>query len=186
MEIITRKDAIAQGLRYYFTGKPCKHGHIAERTTAKSDCVTCEKLRKDIWYANNKAHKKIYDINYRKENEEKLKAQKIKYWKDNQEKLSAYYSSYKKKNRARYNANNAKREAAKLNATPNWLNSGHKAEIEGLYLYAQIFSQIGEQLHVDHIVPLQGENVCGLHAPWNLQALPASENLSKSNKLIEE
>jgi len=45
MKIIARKQAMAAGLKRYFTGEPCKHGHVCERTVLRSDCVECLKLR---------------------------------------------------------------------------------------------------------------------------------------------
>lgn len=77
----------------------------------------------------------------------------------------------------------AKRRASKLKATPPWLSEEHKKQIDGVYWLAQdLRSVTGEAYHVDHITPLKGKNVCGLHVPWNLQVLPADINLSKSNK----
>ena len=84
-------------------------------------------------------------------------------------------------------AKTAKRRAAKLKALPNWLTKEELEQIKELYTCAQMFKlYTGEEYHVDHIIPLQGENVCGLHVPWNLQVIPAKENLSKSNKLQEQ
>lgn len=67
----------------------------------------------------------------------------------------------------------AKRKSAKLQATPKW------ADLEKI---KEIYRERPEGYHVDHIIPLQGETVCGLHVENNLQYLPASENLSKGNK----
>jgi len=62
-------------------------------------------------------------------------------------------------------------------AVPVWLNEAQRQEIKDWYALAAATG-----LTVDHIIPLQGENVCGLHVPWNLQLLTAKENASKGNK----
>lgn len=42
-EIITRKEALERGLKRYFTGKPCKHGHVSERKIGSGMCLSCDK-----------------------------------------------------------------------------------------------------------------------------------------------
>lgn len=91
---------------------------------------------------------------------------------------------YKKDHSDKINANNAKRRAARLQRTPNWLTLLHLSQIEMFYASARALTkELGIEFDVDHIVPLQGKNVSGLHVPWNLQVLPAVENGSKSNKV---
>jgi len=72
----------------------------------------------------------------------------------------------------------------KTNAQPSWLTELHKVQIACKYSVAAMLSKnTEEQYHVDHIVPLKGKTVCGLHVPWNLQVLTAKANLSKSNRI---
>jgi len=69
-------------------------------------------------------------------------------------------------------------------ATPLWLKEDHWRDMDRFYRKARRLTAKTKVVHhVDHIVPLQGKTVCGLHVPWNLQVLTASENISKSNKL---
>lgn len=87
------------------------------------------------------------------------------------------------KNKHAYISRVAKRKAARLQATPSWLTEKQLNDITNIYrVCSNVSKATGKVHHVDHIVPLQGENVCGLHVPWNLAILPASMNLAKSNK----
>lgn len=80
------------------------------------------------------------------------------------------------------NQHGASRRAKLINAQPKWLSEEQQSTIKQLYKEAQDKTKIdGIIYHVDHIVPLQGKNVCGLHVPWNLQVITAEENLRKSN-----
>ena len=79
----------------------------------------------------------------------------------------------------------ATRRAAKAQRTPKWLNEVHWDLIVSYYAYARWLTETtGIEHHVDHIVPLRGETVSGLHVPWNLQVLPAAVNLLKSNRFV--
>ncbi len=69
-------------------------------------------------------------------------------------------------------------------AKPKWLTDDHLFMIAEIYELRDLRSQLtGVVHHVDHIVPLRGQNCCGLHVPWNLQVIPAQDNLKKSNRL---
>ena len=92
---------------------------------------------------------------------------------DKQPKHVERRKKYMKENKHLFKAYSAQRRARKLKATPKW------ADLQGIKFF-YIFCPEG--YHVDHIVPLQGKNVCGLHILSNIQYLTAEENLKKSNK----
>ena len=105
-------------------------------------------------------------------------------WRElNSEFVTEYNAKYYQENKHASRMYGAKRRAAKLNATPSWLTEDDDFMFNEIYEMAKIrTTDTGVEHHVDHIVPLQGKNVSGLHVWWNLQLLPASENISKSNK----
>lgn len=97
-----------------------------------------------------------------------------------QEKRGDFYESlrkYKAANRHIPNELNAKYRAAKLQATPTWVD--HEE-------LRRIYRECPKGYHVDHIVPLNHPEVCGLHVPWNLQYLPALDNQIKGNRLDQD
>ena len=119
--------------------------------------------------------------NYRSKakNSIKKKLADKKYYSDpiNKKKLAIYRKKFysTKEGKAKMNANSNRRRASKLNAIVSWTN------IEKI---KEIYKNCPKGYHVDHIIPLQGENVSGLHVENNLQYLTAKQNISKGNKLL--
>ena len=109
-------------------------------------------------------------------------AQHKKWRKANPEKMNEYFKKYKQKHKARVNATNAKRHADKLKRTPSWLTKDDLWLIKEAYELAALRTKMfGFKWHVDHIVPLKGKRVSGLHIINNLQVIPGIENMKKNN-----
>jgi hypothetical protein len=96
------------------------------------------------------------------------------------EKIKTRNAAYRYKNPALVQAWNNGRRATERRATPEWVDYRSIAKI--YELAANLTFETGEKHHVDHIVPLKGKNVCGLHVPHNLQVITATENLKKGCK----
>jgi len=143
----------------------------------------------------NRDKRSAYAKQYRKDNPEKVKALFESWAKANPEKIKGYMkkaskawhernpdyqSNFYKAHKERYVAARARRRAAQESATPTWLTAIDKAMIQEMYDVSEArYIQTGIKHHVDHIVPINGKGVAGMHVPWNLQVITAHENLSK-------
>ncbi len=139
--------------------------------TRRADALACEDCRPQravarasAWYAANKERKRAYDAKRRAEKRELYRAASKR---------------HRQKHPGRKNATTAKRRADLANRLPPWATSD---DCRVFYeMAARVSKCLGIPHHVDHIVPLRGETVSGLHVPWNLRVIPAAENLRKSN-----
>ncbi len=185
----TRAEAKARGATHYFTGEPCKHGHIAPRKT-KGACVECLKVE---W--QQAADKRVEYFRQYNSSEE-VKERKHEWYQANRDKViqaaatrpahvkRQYRNAWKENNKTQIRADTKARRRKHRDATPPWLTRKQKSQIRQLYQIAITNTQItGEQYVVDHIYPLRSEVVCGLHVPWNLRVVTQEENLRKSNSL---
>ena len=155
------------------------------KTTGRfhSYCRSCQSDIQKQYRLANKEKAKAYQKEYYKENKNHLINQMMKWQKENPDARKEYAKRWRLRHPARNVHYSARYRASKLQATPSWLTEDNWNTIKYKYLLARDASTLtGEPYHVDHIVPLLGGNVCGLHVPWNLQVLPADINISKSNK----
>jgi len=172
---VCTKCSVEKPVSEFYKDKKCKLG-------VKPGCKSCVKGHKK---ENKEHYKKIYK-KYRQKNKETIKnyqkEYRKKHYQENKEYYKEYYKKYRQENKGKYSAHTARRKATKLQATPKWLTPDHHKAMQEAYAYAKECEILtGDVYHVDHIVPLQGKTVCGLHVPWNLQVLPAEMNLSKNN-----
>jgi len=121
-----------------------------------------QKQRTRLYYSDPKAR-----LRQREYSREHFKANRSYY---NNKSKRHYYE-----NKTYYYFRSSKRRAFKLKAIPKWANL---EKIKEIYLKRK------NGYHVDHIIPLQGKNVCGLHVENNLQYLKVKENLSKGNNFM--
>lgn len=143
--------------------------------------VTCKACKKEHKLLNQEKIR-LQDKIYRANNIEKDNARKTKWRLSNPEKALAATKKWCSQHLAYRCALQSKRRAAEIQRTPAWLNVGHWFEMECVYTYAAALNSVGLHYHVDHIIPLQGGAVSGLHVPENLQVITAKENMKKGNK----
>lgn len=167
------------------------HKKVGRKFGVDGVCKECKKIKRpsrkgckqssEYWqkyYSDNKER-----LNQRYWTDPKVREYQLSRYHSNPGKFLEQGSTYRKNNLEKFAAKEAARRARKLCATPLWLTEQQKDEINRFYWLAQDLRIVsGNSYHVDHIVPLKGRNVCGLHVPWNLQILPSDINTSKNNR----
>ena len=150
-----RQQSEAEGKLTYDTGKSCLKGHVSPRYVKTRTCVECHRIQ-NLYTDKRKQYCAKYASG------DKFKDTQKKYRATEKGKSSAIRTKFR-------------RELRLKRATPKWLTPHQIEEM------VQIYKNRPEGHEVDHIIPLQGVNVCGLHVPWNLQYLTIKANRSKSN-----
>ena len=169
--------------------KMCNKEFIGHWLTVycSNECrVYGKKIIKLEFYSRNiELTKERSRIRYIEKNEG-VKKQSIIYRDKNKDIILQKKREYKKtpRGKALTNSNGMKRKTQKLQATPVWLTTEQLEQITQFYIESvRLTIETGIEHQVDHIVPLLGKNVRGLHVPWNLQIITKTENMIKGNRI---
>lgn len=162
--------------------RSCKKSKYANQK--RPPYTKAQKAKAKDRYKNNKADilakEKIYRENMTPEQKARKNERNRKSYHANKEQSAKTMKAWQHKNRDKIRASGMKRYAAKKQRTVAWADD---SLIAVYYAQAQqLEDATGIKFHIDHIIPLQGELVSGLHHQDNLQILTAFENMSKNNK----
>lgn len=146
-------------------------------------CKSCMKNQCARSYERKKPEYLARGQKWREENRDRHNFLSIRWIAENKERSEKNAKNWASNNIHKMREKVARRGAARRQAAPKWLTSDQMKQMQLMYWLAlDLKSVSGQEYHVDHIVPLSGKNVCGLHVPWNLQVLPSDLNLSKGRK----
>jgi hypothetical protein len=138
-----------------------------------------KRLQKE-WYERNKELTKERARARDLANPEQTAARKAKWREENKDRHNAINREWNANNKPVKAALECKRRAAQLQRTPFWDPDAHLI-VAKYQLAAMLTEASGTPYHVDHIIPLQGRKVSGLHVFSNLRVIPGAENVKKSN-----
>ena len=138
------------------------------------------------WMAARPDKTAEYSARHYAKNAKNRNAQTRAYYADHREQERARMLEYQQRNLHLYAANAAKRRAAERRATPAWLTDDDRTMMQITYQMAGLMSErLGVKFHVDHIHPINGDTVCGLHVPTNLRVITEAENIAKGNTFVD-
>ena len=196
--LITRKKAKANGLKLYFTGKPCERGHIAERTYPNSECLKCLPIMRKNYFASAKGNALIMKRIKKYETSEKGKVNRRKLYKKyyqedmkdiNKRILFSLESNFKRY----FKVKNA--GGKRIRQVENLLGldiEGFKSHLRKGFYADMTMENYGAYWHIDHIIPKSSFDLNDVDQSaicWhytNLEPLLATDNLHKQAKLIKE
>ena len=159
--------------------------HIAayQKEYSRKRAAELKKYRAE-YFQKNKSRKNVVMAAWKRAHPEAVVAISRRRYLKRKEHILSVNRAWKQANPGKINSYAAKRRAAMAKAMPPWLTEQHMRQIESIYQEARNRqSADGIPRHVDHIYPLMGKTVSGLHVPWNLQILFGEDNLVKSNKM---
>ncbi|MEZ5935346.1 MAG: hypothetical protein R3F54_26170, partial [Alphaproteobacteria bacterium] len=174
----------ANGQRYATPEAAERTREAARRWLSDPANARRNRLNNRRWSAENRDAYLEASRRWRREHQEHARETCRRWREENRDRAREASLRWARENPEKATARSQRRRARKLRAMPDWLSPEQRDEIEAVYAEARrLTEETGVEHHVDHIVPLKGRNVRGLHVPWNLKVVTAEENLRKGNRL---